>query len=93
MGKQQTERMAVQTALIDCPGKFVSLVEWLGRVRGEEVTNGGFDCTLFVRLAIEPAQNILVGVAVELQPEKLCILRSVSGIRVLVTIFNLLSTR
>ncbi|MDD7663542.1 MAG: hypothetical protein PUJ39_12270 [Eubacteriales bacterium] len=93
MGKQQTERMAVQTALIDCPGKFVSLVEWLGRVRGEEVTNGGFDCALFVRLAIEPAKNILVGVAVELQPEKLCILRSVSGIRVLVTIINLLSTR
>lgn len=93
MGKQQTERMAVRTALIDCPGKFVSLVEWLGRVRGEEVTNGGFDCALFVRLAIEPAQDILVGVAVELQPEKLCILRSVSGVRVLVTIFNLLSTR
>lgn len=93
MGKQQTERMAVQTALIDCPGKFVSLVEWLGRVRGEEVTNGSFDCALFVRLAIEPAQNILVGVAVELQPEKLCILRSVSGVRVLVTVFNLLSTR
>lgn len=93
MGKQQTERMAVRTALIDCPGKFVSLVEWLGRVRGEEVTNGGFDCALFVRLAIEPAQNILVGVAVELQPEKLCILRSVSGVRVLVTIINLLSTR
>ena len=93
MGKQQTERMAVQTALIDCPGKFVSLVEWLGRVRGEEVTNGGFDCALFVRLAIEPAQNILVGVAVELQPEKLCILRSVSGVRVLVTIINFLSTR
>lgn len=93
MGKQQTERMAVQTALIDCPGKFVSLVEWLGRVRGEEVTNGGFDCALFVRLAIEPAQNILVGVAVELQPEKLCILRSVSGVRVLVTIINLLSNR
>lgn len=93
MGKQQTERMAVQTALIDCPGKFVSLVEWLGRVRGEEVTNGGFDCALFVRLAIEPVQNILVGVAVELQPEKLCILRSVSGIRVLVTIFNLFSAR
>ena len=95
----------MQTALIDCPGKFVSLVEWLGRmrasdlfllllrVRGEEVTNGGLDCALFVRLAIEPAQNILVGVAVELQPEKLCILRSVSGIRVLVTIINLLSTR
>lgn len=93
MGKQQTERMAVQTALIDCPGKFVSLVEWLGRVRGEEVTNGGFDCALFVQLAIEPAQDILVGVAVELQPEKLCILRSVSGVRVLVTVFNLLSTR
>ncbi len=93
MGKQQTERMAVRTALIDCPGKFVSLVEWLGRVRGEEVTNGGFDCALFVRLAIEPAQDILVGVAVELQPEKLCILRSVSGVRVLVTIINLLSTR
>ncbi len=93
MGKQQTERMAVRTALIDCPGKFVSLVEWLGRVRGEEVTNGGFDCALFVRLAIEPAQNILVGVAVELQPEKLCILRSVSGVRVLVTIINLLSAR
>lgn len=93
MGKQQTERMAVRTALIDCPGKFVSLVEWLGRVRGEEVTNGGFDCALFVRLAIEPAQDILVGVAVELQPEKLCILRSVSGIRVLVTIINLLSAR
>lgn len=91
MGKQQTERMAVQTALIDCPGKFVSLVEWLGRVRGEEVTNGGFDCALFVQLAIEPAQDILVGVAVELQPEKLCILRSVSGVRVLVTIINLLS--
>lgn len=85
--------MAVQTALIDCPGKFVSLVEWLGRVRGEEVTNGGFDCALFVQLAIEPAQDILVGVAVELQPEKLCILRSVSGVRVLVTVFNLLSTR
>ena len=85
--------MAVQTALIDCPGKFVSLVEWLGRMRGEEVTNGGFDCALFVRLAIEPALNILVDVAVELQPEKLCILRSVSGIRVLVTIINLLSTR
>lgn len=93
MGKQQTERMAVRTALIDCPGKFVSLVEWLGRVRGEEVTNGGFDCALFVQLAIEPAQDILVGVAVELQPEKLCILRSVSGVRVLVTVFNLLSTR
>ena len=93
MGKQQTERMAVQTALIDCPGKFVSLVEWLGRVRGEKVTNGGFDCALFVRLAIEPAQNILVGVAVELQPEKLCIFRSVSGVRVLVTIINLLSAR
>ena len=93
MGKQQTERMAVRTALIDCPGKFVSLVEWLGRVRGEEVTNGGFDCALFVQLAIEPAQDILVGVAVELQPEKLCILRSVSGVRVLVTIINLLSTR
>lgn len=93
MGKQQTERMAVQAALIDCPGKFVSLVEWLGRVRGEEVTNGRFDCALFVRLAIEPAKNILVGVAVELQPEKLCILRSVSGVRVLVTIINLLSTR
>lgn len=93
MGKQQTECMAVQTALIDCPGKFVSLVEWLGRVRGEEVTNGGFDCALFVQLAIEPAQDILVGVAVELQPEKLCILRSVSGVRVLVTIINLLSTR
>ena len=93
MGKQQTERMAVQTALIDCSGKFVSLVEWLGRVRGEEVTNGGFDCALFVRLAIEPAQDILVGVAVELQPEKLCILRSVSGVRVLVTIINLLSAR
>lgn len=93
MGKQQTERMAVQTALIDCPGKFVSLVEWLGRVRGEEVTNGGFDRALFVQLAIEPAQDILVGVAVELQPEKLCILRSVSGVRVLVTVFNLLSTR
>lgn len=83
----------MQTALIDCPGKFVSLVEWLGRVRGEEVTNGGFDCALFVQLAIEPAQDILVGVAVELQPEKLCILRSVSGVRVLVTVFNLLSTR
>lgn len=93
MGKQQTERMAVRTALIDCPGKFVSLVEWLGRVRGEEVTNGGFDCALFVQLAIEPAQDILVGVAVELQPEKLCILRSVSGVRVLVTVFNLLSAR
>ena len=93
MGKQQTERMAVRTALIDCPGKFVSLVELVGRVRGEEVTNGGFDCALFVRLAIEPAQNILVGVAVELQPEKLCIFRSVSGVRVLVTIINLLSTR
>lgn len=93
MGKQQTERMAVRTALIDCPGKFVSLVEWLGRVRGEEVTNGGFDCALFVQLAIEPAQDILVGVAVELQPEKLCILRSVSGVRVLVTIINLLSAR
>lgn len=38
-------------------------------------------------------QDILVGVAVELQPEKLCILRSVSGVRVLVTVFNLLSTR
>ena len=63
------------------------------RVRGEEVTNGGFDCALFVRLAIEPAQNILVGVAVELQPEKLCIFRSVSGIRILVTIIDLLSTR
>lgn len=85
--------MAVRTALIDCPGKFVSLVEWLGRVRGEEVTNGGFDCALFVQLAIEPAQDILVGVAVELQPEKLCILRSVSGVRVLVTVFNLLSAR
>ena len=85
--------MAVRTALIDCPGKFVSLVEWLGRVRGEEVTNGGFDCALFVQLAIEPAQDILVGVAVELQPEKLCILRSVSGVRVLVTIINLLSAR
>ena len=93
MGKQQTERMAVRTALIDCPGKFVSLVEWLGRVRGEEVTNGGFDCALFVQLAIEPAQDILVGVAVELQPEKLCILRSGSGVRVLVTVFNLLSAR
>jgi len=93
LGKQQTERMAVRTALIDCPGKFVSLVEWLGRVRGEEVTNGGFDCALFVQLAIEPAQDILVGVAVELQPEKLCILRSVSGVRVLVTVFNLLSAR
>ena len=93
MGKQQTERVAVRTALIDCPGKFVSLVEWLGRVRGEEVTNGGFDCALFVQLAIEPAQDILVGVAVELQPEKLCILRSVSGVRVLVTVFNLLSAR
>ena len=93
MGKQQTERLAVRTALIDCPGKFVSLVEWLGRVRGEEVTNGGFDCALFVQLAIEPAQDILVGVAVELQPEKLCILRSVSGVRVLVTVFNLLSAR
>ena len=63
------------------------------RVRVEEVTDGGFDCALFVRLAIEPGQNILIGVAVELQPEKLCILRSVSGIRVLVTIINLLSTR
>lgn len=63
------------------------------RVRVEEVTDGGFDCALFVRLAIEPAQNILVGVAVEFQPEKLCILRGVSGIRVLVTIINLLSTR
>ena len=83
----------MRTVLIDCPGKFVSLVEWLGRVRGEEVTNGGFDCALFVRLAIEPAQDILVGVAVELQPEKLCILRSVSGVRVLVTVFNLLSAR
>ena len=83
----------MRTALIDCPGKFVSLVEWLGRVRGEEVTNGGFDCALFVQLAIEPAQDILVGVAVELQPEKLCILRSVSGVRVLVTIINLLSAR
>ena len=83
----------MRTALIDCPGKFVSLVEWLGRVRGEEVTNGGFDCALFVQLAIEPAQDILVGVAVELQPEKLCILRSVSGVRVLVTVFNLLSAR
>ena len=62
-------------------------------MRVEKVTDGGFDCALFFRLAIEPAQNILVGVAVELQPEKLCILRSVSGIRVLVTIINLLSTR
>lgn len=65
----------------------------LRRVRGEEVTNGGFDRALFVRLAIEPAQNILIGVAVELQPEKLCILRSVSGVRVLVTVFNLFSAR
>lgn len=55
MGKQQTERMAVQTALIDCPGKFVSLVEWLGRVRVEEVTNGGFDCALFGFLLVEPS--------------------------------------
>ena len=55
MGKQQTERMAVRTALIDCPGKFVSLVEWLGRVRGEEVTNGGFDRALFGFLLVEPS--------------------------------------
>ena len=66
LGKQQTERMAVQTALIDCPGKFVSLVEWLGRmrasglfllllrVRGEKVTDGGFDCALFGVLLVEP---------------------------------------
>lgn len=55
LGKQQTERMAVQTALIDCPGKFVSLVEWLERVRGEEVTDGGFDCALFGFLLVEPS--------------------------------------
>ena len=78
MGKQQTERMAVQTALIDCPGKFVSLVEWLGRmrasdlfllllrVRGEEVTNGGFDCALFGFLLVEPFKYILVGVSVQI---------------------------
>ena len=66
MGKQQTERMAVQTALIDCPGKFVSLVEWLGRVRGEEVTNGGFDCALFGFLLVEPFEDVLIGVAVQI---------------------------
>ena len=66
MGKQQTERMAVQTALIDCPGKFVSLVEWLGRMRGEEVTNGGFDCALFGFLLVEPFKYILVGVSVQI---------------------------
>lgn len=60
MGKQQTERMAVQTALIDCPGKFVSLVEWLGRVRGEEVTDGGLDCTLFGALLVEPFEDVRV---------------------------------
>lgn len=64
MGKQQTERMAVQTALIDCPGKFVSLVEWLERVRGEEITNGGFDCDLFGVLLVEPFEDVLIGVAV-----------------------------
>ena len=78
MGKQQTERMAVQTALIDCPGKFVSLVEWLGRmrasglfllllrVRGEEVTNGGLDCALFGVLLVEPFEDVLIGVAVQI---------------------------
>ena len=64
LGKQQTERMAVQTALIDCPGKFVSLVELVGRVRGEEVTNGGFDCALFGVLLVEPFEDVLIGVAV-----------------------------
>lgn len=65
----------------------------LRRVRGEEVTNGGFDRALFGVLLVEPFEDVLIGVAVELQPEKLCILRSVSGVRVLVTIINLLSTR
>ena len=60
MGKQQTERMAVQTALIGCSGKFVSLVEWLGRVRGEEVTDGGFDCALFGVLLVEPFEDVRV---------------------------------
>ena len=60
MGKQQTERMAVRTALIDCPGKFVSLVEWLGRMRGEEVTNGGLDCALFGFLLVEPFEDVRV---------------------------------
>lgn len=66
MGRQQMKRMAVRTALIGCPGKFVSLVEWLGRVRGEEVTNGGFDCALFGFLFVEPFKYILVGVSVQI---------------------------
>ena len=35
------------------------------RVRGEEVTHGGFDCSLFGFLFVEPFKNVFVRVAVQ----------------------------